>query len=154
MSAFLCIEALDHRDAAVFRQVLGQIVQPIVAGGQDQPLGALLPQGGLVDLQLHGIQDGLLAHGLHNAAGAQDGKPAFHPDVGVKGAFGGFLAPLDIVMCVDERKFMLPMIYINYRALGISMHMYLVRMFQNVPRSEEQCTKYKEQYTKNKPEAV
>ena len=39
----------------------------------------------------------------------------------------------DIVMCVDERKFMLPMIYINYRALGISMHMYLVRMFQNVP---------------------
>ena len=48
-----------------------------------------------MDLQLHGIQDGLLAHGLHNAAGAQDGKPAFHPDVGVKGAFGGFLAPLD-----------------------------------------------------------
>lgn len=39
----------------------------------------------------------------------------------------------DIVMCVDERKFMLPMIYINYRALGMSMHMYLVRMFQNVP---------------------
>ena len=89
------VGALDHRDAAVFRQVLGQVVQPIVAGGQDQPLGALLPQGGLMDLQLHGIQDGLLAHGLHNAAGAQDGKPAFHPDVGVKGAFGGFLAPLD-----------------------------------------------------------
>jgi len=36
-------------------------------------------------------------------------------------------------MCVDERKFMLPMIYINYRALGLSLQMYLVRMFQNVP---------------------
>ena len=39
----------------------------------------------------------------------------------------------DIVMCVDERKFMLPMLYINYRALGLSLQMYLVRMFQNVP---------------------
>lgn len=39
----------------------------------------------------------------------------------------------DIIMCVDERKFMLPMIYINYRNLGMTMQMYLVRMFQNVP---------------------
>ncbi len=39
----------------------------------------------------------------------------------------------DIITCVDERKFMLPMIYINYRKLGLSMKMYLVRMFQNVP---------------------
>ena len=39
----------------------------------------------------------------------------------------------DIIECVDVRKFMLPMIYINYRKLGISMQMYLVRMFQNVP---------------------
>lgn len=39
----------------------------------------------------------------------------------------------DIIECVDVRKFMLPMIYINYRKLGISLHMYLIRMFQNVP---------------------
>ena len=39
----------------------------------------------------------------------------------------------DIITCVDERKFMLPMIYFNYRRLGLSMQMYLVRMFQNVP---------------------
>lgn len=39
----------------------------------------------------------------------------------------------DIITCVDDRKFMLPMIYLNYRGIGLSMHMYLVRMFQNVP---------------------
>ncbi len=44
----------------------------------------------------------------------------------------------DIIMCVDERKFMIPMLYFNYRNLGLSMQMYLIRMFQNVPSYRKQ----------------
>ena len=39
----------------------------------------------------------------------------------------------DIIEVVDKRKLMILQIYINYRALGLSLQMYLVRMFQNVP---------------------
>lgn len=44
----------------------------------------------------------------------------------------------DIIECVDVRKFILPMIYINYRKLGLSLQMYLIRMFQNVPSYRKQ----------------
>ena len=45
----------------------------------------------------------------------------------------------DIIEVVDKRKLMILQIYVNYRALGLSLQMYLVRMFQNVPsyRKEE-----------------
>ena len=57
-----------NRDLMQFRVVLGQVIQPIVAGGQNQ---AAAVQGGLVDFQLQRIQQRLLAHRLYNAAGAQ-----------------------------------------------------------------------------------
>ena len=61
-----------------------QIVQPVIAGGQDEPPGAARPESGLIHFQLDGIQDRLLAHRLHNAAGSQHRKPALDPDVGVE----------------------------------------------------------------------
>lgn len=33
----------------------------------------------------------------------------------------------------DVRRFIVPMIYVNHMKLGLSMKMYLVRLFQNVP---------------------
>lgn len=39
----------------------------------------------------------------------------------------------DFVEICDKRRFIVPMIYLNYRKLGLTMKMYLVRMFQNVP---------------------
>jgi hypothetical protein len=44
----------------------------------------------------------------------------------------------DIIEVVDKRKLMILQIYINYRALGLSLQMYLVRMFQNVPSYRKQ----------------
>ena len=40
---------------------------------------------------------------------------------------------------VDKEKQMFPMVYFNYRALGLKMHFYLVSFFENTPtfRSEE-----------------
>ena len=72
-----------------------QVVQPVVARGKDEPLWGTGPQNSLVHFQLDGVQDGLLAHGLHDAAGAQHRKAALHPDVRVEGAPGHFLAVLD-----------------------------------------------------------
>ena len=70
-----------------------QVIQPIVAGGQNQ---AAAVQGGLVDFQLQRIQQRLLAHRLHNAAGAQYRQAAFDPQVRVKGALSRSLfAALD-----------------------------------------------------------
>ena len=77
------------------RQGGGQIVQPVVAGCQYQPFRRAGAQGGLIHFQLDGVQNGLLAHGFHNAAGAQNRQPAFHPDVGVEGAFCNFGAAFD-----------------------------------------------------------
>ena len=39
----------------------------------------------------------------------------------------------DFVEICDKRRIAVPMIYINHMRLGLSMKMYLVRMFQNVP---------------------
>ena len=83
------VGGLDHREPLELRQSAGQIVQPVVTGGQHQPPGAggiFCAQCGLIHFQLDGIQNGLLAHGFHDAAGAQNGKPALHPDVRVEGA--------------------------------------------------------------------
>ena len=52
-------------------------------------------QGGLVDFQLQRIQQRLLAHRLHNAAGAQHRQTAFDPQVRVKSALSGLFAALD-----------------------------------------------------------
>ena len=75
-----------------------EVVQPVVAGRKDEPPGAggcFGPQGGLVHFQLDGVQNGLLAHGLHDAAGAQHRQPALDPDVGVEGTLGHLFAALD-----------------------------------------------------------
>ena len=82
------IGGLHHRDNGKVRVGLMQVVQPVVARGQDEPFGVSGPQSGLVHFQLNGVQNGLLAHGFHNAAGAQNGQPARHPDVWVEGALG------------------------------------------------------------------
>ncbi len=39
----------------------------------------------------------------------------------------------DFVEICDNRRFIVPMIYLNHMKLGLPMKMYLVRMFQNVP---------------------
>lgn len=45
----------------------------------------------------------------------------------------------DLCRVVDKEKSMLPMIYFNYMAIGLKMHMFLVSFFPNTPtyRSEE-----------------
>lgn len=47
----------------------------------------------------------------------------------------------DFVYLVEQTKSVIPMVYFNYRALGLKMHFYLVSMFQNTPtwRSEQIC---------------
>ncbi|PXX77908.1 hypothetical protein [Dielma fastidiosa] len=47
----------------------------------------------------------------------------------------------DFVYLVEQTKLVIPMVYFNYRALGLKMHFYLVSMFQNTPtwRSEQIC---------------
>ncbi|MGN1344011.1 MAG: AsnC family transcriptional regulator [Traorella sp.] len=47
----------------------------------------------------------------------------------------------DFVSVVDVGKSVIPMIYFNYKALGLKMHFYLISMFQNTPtwRSEQIC---------------
>ena len=39
----------------------------------------------------------------------------------------------DFMEICDNRRFIVPMIYLNHMKLGLKMKMYLVRMFQNVP---------------------
>ena len=39
----------------------------------------------------------------------------------------------DLIEIVDKRKYIVPMLYVNYRKLGLHIRFYLVRMFQNVP---------------------
>lgn len=39
----------------------------------------------------------------------------------------------DFIEICDKRRFIVPIIYINHMKLGLTMKMYLVRMFQNVP---------------------
>ena len=92
------VGSFDHREPLELRQSAGQIIQPVVAGGQHQPPGAgggFGPQRSLIHFQLDGIQNGLLAHGFHDAAGAQNGKPALHPNVRVEGALCGLGTALD-----------------------------------------------------------
>ncbi|MEE3380872.1 MAG: hypothetical protein VZQ81_05955 [Succiniclasticum sp.] len=45
----------------------------------------------------------------------------------------------DLCMVVDKDKCRMPLIYFNYRALGLKMHFFLVSFFQNTPtwRSEQ-----------------
>ena len=86
---------LDHRDISKLRIRFVQIVQPVIARGKDEPPVVVCPQRRLIHLQLDGIQNGLLAHGFYNAAGAQHRQPALHPDMGVKGAPGYLLAAGD-----------------------------------------------------------
>lgn len=47
----------------------------------------------------------------------------------------------DFVYLVEQTKSVIPMVYFNYRALGLKMHFYLISMFQNTPswRSEQIC---------------
>ena len=72
-----------------------QIVQPVVARGKDEPSVAFCPQCRLIHLQLDGVQNGLLAHGFYNAAGAQHRQPALYPDMRVEGAAGYLLTAGD-----------------------------------------------------------
>ena len=39
----------------------------------------------------------------------------------------------DFVEICDKRRFIVPMIYVNYMKLGLTMKCFLVRLFQNVP---------------------
>lgn len=39
----------------------------------------------------------------------------------------------DIIEIVDNRRIIVPMIYLNFMKLGLTQQMFLVRMFQNVP---------------------
>lgn len=39
----------------------------------------------------------------------------------------------DFIEICDNRRFIVPMIYVNHMKLGLNMKMYLVRIFQNVP---------------------
>ncbi|MGN2338337.1 AsnC family transcriptional regulator [Clostridium cagae] len=43
----------------------------------------------------------------------------------------------DLIKIVDEKRIILPMIYLNFRALGLSMKMYLVRLFQIIPSARK-----------------
>ena len=72
-----------------------EIVQPVVARGEDEPPGRPCPKRGLPHLQLDGVEDGLLAHRLDDAAGAEDAEAAFHAHVGVEGALGCLGPALD-----------------------------------------------------------
>ena len=85
----------DHRDGGKLRIRFVQIVQPVIARGKDEPSVVFCPQRRLIHLQLDGVQNGLLAHGFYNAAGAQHRQPALHPDMGVEGAPGYLLAAGD-----------------------------------------------------------
>lgn len=43
----------------------------------------------------------------------------------------------DFMKIVDEKRIILPMIYLNFRSLGLSMKMYLIRLFQIIPSSRK-----------------
>ncbi|MBN1070542.1 AsnC family transcriptional regulator [Clostridium botulinum] len=43
----------------------------------------------------------------------------------------------DLIKIVDEKRIILPMIYLNFRALGLSMKMYLIRLFQIIPSARK-----------------
>ena len=85
----------DHRDISKLRIRFMQIVQPVIARGKDEPPVVVCPQRRLIHLQLDGVQNGLLAHGFYNAAGAQHRQSALYPDMGVEGAPGHLLAAGD-----------------------------------------------------------
>ena len=89
------VGGLDHWDGGKLRVGFVQIVQPVVARGEDEPSMAFCPQRRLIHLQLDGVQNGLLAHRLYDAAGAQHRQPALHPDMGVEGAPGYLLTAGD-----------------------------------------------------------
>ena len=84
------VGALDHRDLFQLGQGAVEVIQPIVARGQDQPLGRTRvgAEASLIHFQLDGVQQGLLTHGLHDAAGAQHAEAALHPDMGVERPLG------------------------------------------------------------------
>ena len=78
------VGAFHNRDFLRQPALLPQKIQAIIARRQDQllrPSGSCLPL-----LQGDGVHNGLLAHGLHNAAGAQNGQTPFHPQHGVEAA--------------------------------------------------------------------
>ncbi|WP_252243602.1 MULTISPECIES: AsnC family transcriptional regulator [unclassified Clostridium] len=43
----------------------------------------------------------------------------------------------DLIKIVDEKRIILPMIYLKFRALGLSMKMYLIRLFQIIPSARK-----------------
>ncbi|NFF81186.1 AsnC family transcriptional regulator [Clostridium botulinum] len=43
----------------------------------------------------------------------------------------------DLIKIVDEKRIILPMIYLNFRALDLSMKMYLIRLFQIIPSARK-----------------
>ncbi|MBN1038039.1 AsnC family transcriptional regulator [Clostridium sp. ZS1] len=43
----------------------------------------------------------------------------------------------DLIKIVDEKRIILPMIYLNFRALGLSMKMHLIRLFQIIPSARK-----------------
>ncbi|WP_061313714.1 hypothetical protein [Clostridium botulinum] len=43
----------------------------------------------------------------------------------------------DLIKIVDEKRIILPMIYLNFRDLGLSMKMYLIRLFQIIPSARK-----------------
>ena len=72
-----------------------EIVEAVVARGEDEPPGASGPKRRLPHFQLDGVEDGLLAHGLDDAAGAEDAEAPFHAHMGVEGALRRFGPALD-----------------------------------------------------------
>lgn len=50
----------------------------------------------------------------------------------------------DLAHIVDNQRYMVPMIYFNYQAFGLKVHMYLIRLFSNVAsyRKEEICDEF------------
>ena len=83
------VAALDHRHTQSVPALLGQKIRAVVAGGQNQAR-ALRP--GLPQLKLHAFDQRGLAHGLYNAAGAQNRKPAHNAQLRVEGFFRQRLA--------------------------------------------------------------
>ena len=71
-----------HGGLGVDFQAVPDEIRTVVAGGQQHvvPLGSLLPQ-----LHPNGVHQGLLAHGLHNAGGAENRDAAHDPQPGVEG---------------------------------------------------------------------
>ena len=71
-----------------------QIIEAIVAGSQNQAARTVFERS-LMNFQLHRIDDCLLTHRFHNAAGAEHRKAANDADVWIERLFRGLFPTLD-----------------------------------------------------------